>query len=67
MPLQGVFYDPVDKGNALTLSFGHQEIEVDHIIEAPIEIWASHSSNGQIISLEITNKTKEKTILIFKD
>lgn len=67
MPLQAVFYDPVGKGNALTLSFGHQEIEVDHVIEAPTEIWSTHSSNGQKISLEITNNTKEKTLLIFKD
>ncbi|ABZ76943.1 hypothetical protein Shal_2384 [Shewanella halifaxensis HAW-EB4] len=65
-PLLAIDYDPVTKGNKLTISTGVNAIDYSHSINEPNEIWQQQDDNGKVISLEIKNQANTSTIIAFK-
>ena len=67
LPLLELVYDPVGKGDALTIGLGHEKVEFSHVIESPNEIWEIHDINGQVQAMEITDQNDTLGILCFED
>ncbi|GIU36738.1 DUF5335 domain-containing protein [Shewanella schlegeliana] len=65
-PLLAIDYDPVNKGDKLTISTGTNSIDYTHTISEPNKIWQQQDDNGKVISLEIINQTNTSTIITFK-
>jgi len=65
-PLLAIDYDPVNKGNNITISTGINTIDYMHTISVPNEIWHQQDDNGKVISLEIKNLANTNTIITFK-
>lgn len=63
MPLWVPIYDPVGKGNDLTVEIGRDEIAYSHTIEAPNEVWQERDDNGKVVALEIKTEDGTQTIL----
>ncbi|MGS0680759.1 DUF5335 family protein [Shewanella sp. 125m-7] len=64
-PLLAIDYDPVNKGNKLTISTGKNAIDYSHTISDPKVIWQQQDENGKVISLEIINVSNTSTIITF--
>ena len=63
MPLWALIYDPVGKGNDLTVEIGRDEVAYSHTIEAPNEVWQERDDNGKVVALEIKTEDGTQTIL----
>jgi len=63
MPLRSLIYDPVGKGNDLTIEIGRDEVAYGHTIEAPNEVWQEQDENGRVVALEIKTEDGNQTIL----
>lgn len=62
-PLFSFIYDPVDKGNDLTIEIGREQVAYGHTIEAPTEVWQKQDDNGKVVALEIKADGKTQTIV----
>ncbi len=68
LPLQHFVLDPVDKGDALTIALGHKGVEFTHVVNSPIKITEFFNpKNGQVVSIEITDKNYSLITLSFKN
>jgi len=63
MPLRSLIYDPVGKGNDLTIEIGRDEVAYGHTIEAPNEVWQEQDENGRVVALEIKTEDGTQTVL----
>ncbi|HEY9599998.1 MAG TPA: DUF5335 family protein [Allocoleopsis sp.] len=62
-PLLSLMYDPVDKGNDLTIEIGRTQVAYAHTIDAPQEVWQAQDDNGKVIALEIKADAGNQAIL----
>ena len=62
-PLWSLVYDPVDKGNSLTIATGRNEVTYSHTIVAPKTVWEAQNTNGKVVALEIVDRSNAQTIL----
>lgn len=66
LPLLDLALDPVGKGDAVTLTLGKAEDDYTHFVESPIELIESFNpENGEVVSLEITDKNMNVVSLLF--
>ncbi len=65
-PLWSLVYDPVDKGNDLTIETGRDEVNYAHTVPAPKIVWERQDSNGKVTALEIIDEGNTQTILHLK-
>ncbi|MBE9043561.1 DUF5335 family protein [Pleurocapsales cyanobacterium LEGE 10410] len=65
-PLWSLVYDPVDKGNDLTIETGRDEVNYAHTVLAPKIVWERQDSNGKVTALEIIDEGNTQTILHLK-
>lgn len=63
MPLRSLMYDPVGKGNDVTVEIGRDEVAYGHTIEAPSEVWQEQDDSGKVVALQIKAEDGEQTIL----
>lgn len=62
-PLWSLVYDPVGKGNDLTIEIGRNEVAYGHTIDSPNELWQEQDDNGKAIALEIKAESGSQTIV----
>ena len=62
-PLWSLVYDPVEKGNDLTIATGKEEVNYAHTILAPKVVWSAQDTNGKVTALEILDESNAQTIL----
>jgi hypothetical protein len=65
-PLWSLVYDPVNKGNDLTIATGQGEVTYAHTILAPKTVWEAQDKNGKVVALEIVDQSSTQTILQLK-
>lgn len=63
--LRDIDYDPLGKGNNMTLTLGYSEDLFIHIISAPTELILHEENNGAVSTLEIIDRNGEVTYLRF--
>ena len=61
-----VDYDPQDKGDDIVIATGRDAIDYTHTIVAPTEVWEEEDENGNIVSLEITDRSGVRTVVNVK-
>lgn len=66
LPLLSINYDPKEKGDRLTISTGKQQIEYEHEVDAPKEIWVEQDPSGRGEAMEIVSETGVRTIVSFE-
>jgi hypothetical protein len=64
-PVLSLEYDPVNKGNAIIISSGVDEVVYEHAVEGPAELTASLDPDGRLDSLEILDQNGARTKLNF--
>jgi hypothetical protein len=64
--LVAIDYDTVSKGNDFVISFGESSPPTSHVIDAPIALWRTQNSSGDVVSLEIASENGLHTIVKFK-
>jgi hypothetical protein len=64
-PFLSLEYDPVNKGNAIIISSGVDEVAYEHPVEGPAELTANLDSDGRLDSLEILDRNGARTKLNF--
>lgn len=62
-PLWSFVYDPVGKGNELTIEIGRDEVAYGHTIYAPNEVWQEQDDNGKVIALQIKADDRTQAIV----
>ena len=65
-PLMSIVYDPPDKDNNLAIETGKDEVNYAHNITAPTQVREAQDENGEVMALEIEDKSGTKTILRFE-
>lgn len=66
MLFQSLVFDPPGKGDALSIALSSDSGGLSHVIDSPLQILEVHNKQGQVISLEITNKEDVLTLVLFK-
>lgn len=66
MHLQSIVYDPVEKGNALSISLKSESGEFTHVVDSPVEINEVHNKQGIVIALEIQDSAEVLTLVLFR-
>jgi len=64
-PFLSLEYDPVNKGNAIIVSSGVDEVASEHQVEGPAELTANLDPDGGLDSLEILDQNGARTKLNF--
>jgi hypothetical protein len=64
-PFLSLEYDPINKGNAIIISSGVDEVAYEHPVEGPTELTANLDPNGRLDSLEILDQNGARTKLNF--
>jgi len=64
-PFLSLEYDPVNKGNAIIISSGVDEVAYEHPVEGPAELTANLDPDGRLDSLEILDQNGARTKLNF--
>jgi hypothetical protein len=64
-PFLPLKYDPVNKGNAIVISSGVDEVAYEHSVEGPAELTANLDPDGRLDSLEILDQNGARTKLNF--
>lgn len=62
-PLWSLIYDPVDKGNNLTIEIGRDTVSYAHAIHAPSDVWEKRDENGKAVALEILAEDGTQTVI----
>jgi hypothetical protein len=65
-PLFAIDYDPANKGDALTISTGLDDVDYTHKISAPVEIFEFQNEYGKMLALEVISRDGARTTLVFK-
>lgn len=65
MPLFGIDYDPISKGDDMTISLGKNSPEFSHVVKAPVEFWESHDDNGVVEQIRIIDQNNGEINLTF--
>jgi len=55
-PLRSLIYDPVNKGNDLTIEIGRDRVAYADTIQAPTAIWEAQDENGMVVALVVLQK-----------
>ena len=63
--LRDIEYDPLGKGNNMTLTLGYSEDLFIHIVSVPTELILHEENNGAGSTLEIIDRNGEVTYLRF--
>ncbi len=63
--LRDIDYDPLGKGNNMTLTLGYSEDIFIHIVSAPTEFILHEENKGAVSTLEIIDRNGEVTYLRF--
>ena len=66
MPFQSIVYDPVGKGDALSIALKSESGALSHVIDSPVQINAVHNKQGEVISLEVTDSEEALTLILFR-
>jgi hypothetical protein len=64
-PFLALEYDPVNKGDAIIISSGMDEVAYEHPVEGPAELTANVDPDGRLDSLEILDQNGARTKLNF--
>jgi hypothetical protein len=64
-PFLSLEYDPVNKGNAIIVSAGENEVSYEHPVENPVQLTANLGPDGRLDSLEILDQNGVRTKLNF--
>ena len=62
-PLLSLVYDPVGKGNDLTIEIGRDQVAYAHTIDAPNKVWQQQDENGKVVALEIKADDRTQAIV----
>ncbi|OPY64603.1 MAG: hypothetical protein A4E57_03486 [Syntrophorhabdaceae bacterium PtaU1.Bin034] len=66
LPLLAINYDPRSKGDIVTISTGRKEVEYEHVVEAPTQIWVGQDSAGRFEAMEIINEKGDHVVVSFE-
>jgi hypothetical protein len=66
VPLLSINYDPRDKGDLVMISTGHKEVQYEHQIPSPKEVWVEQGSLGDSQAMEIISENGNHTVVSFK-
>jgi Family of unknown function (DUF5335) len=62
-PLIAVIYDHPRKRNDLVIEVGRDQMTVGHIVYSPTEVFMEQNSNGQIITICISDAAQSQTLI----
>ncbi|RXP44778.1 hypothetical protein EC396_16585 [Lutibacter sp. HS1-25] len=65
IPLMSVNYNYQFKGYDMVISVGGDAVELNHIINAPLELWETQNDYGDITSIEIIDFNNNEYIVTF--
>ena len=65
IPLMSVNYDSQLKGYDMVISVGVDSMKLNHIINAPLELWETQNDSGDVTSMEIIDFNNNEYILTF--
>lgn len=65
IPLMSVNYDSQLKGDDMVISVGVDSMKLNHIINAPLELWETQNDCGDVTSMEIIDYNNNEYILTF--
>jgi hypothetical protein len=63
LPLLSINYDPRGKGDVVLISTGKKEVEYEHAIDSPQEIWVEQDQEGRGKALEIIGTNGDHTVV----
>jgi hypothetical protein len=63
LPLLSINYDPREKGDAVLISTGRKEVEYEHTVDSPQEIWVEQDPEGRGKAMEIIGEKGDHTIV----
>jgi hypothetical protein len=64
-PFLSLEYDPANKGNAIIVSAGENEVSYEHPVENPVQLTANLDPDGHLDSLEILDQNGARTKINF--
>ncbi len=65
VPLLSINYDPREKGDVVRISAGHTEVEYEHRVPSPKEVWVEEDSDGRGQAMEIISENGDRTVVNF--
>lgn len=65
IPLVSVDYSSQFKGFDMVISVGMNNIKLNHIIDAPLELWETQNESGDVTAMEIIDHHNHEYILTF--
>lgn len=67
VPLLGVDYDPVGKGDDIVVSIGRESVDWTHTINAPVSVFELQDESGNVMQLIVVDKSSTTTRVILVD
>lgn len=64
LPLLSINYDPKEKGDVVLIAAGSKEIEYEHTVDSPKEIWVEQDQEGHGKAMEIIGEKGDHTIVL---
>lgn len=65
VPLVSVDYSSQFKGFDIVISVGINNVKLNHIITAPLELWETKNESGDVTAMEIIDYDNHEYILTF--
>jgi hypothetical protein len=65
IPLMSINYTSQSKGFDMVISVGMGAVKLNHIINAPLELWETQNKKGDVTSMEIIDYNNNEFILTF--
>lgn len=65
IPLMSINYESQLKGDDMVISVGVDSMKLNHIINAPLELWETQNDSGDVTSMEIIDYNNNEYILTF--
>jgi hypothetical protein len=65
IPLMSVNYEYQFKGCDMVISVGGDSVELNHIINAPLELWETQNDYGDVTAIEIIDFYNNEYIVTF--
>jgi hypothetical protein len=62
-PLMAMVYDPVSKGNKLTIETGKDEVTYAHTVDSPKEVLTGQDANGIMLAVQIRDAAGIPTLI----
>jgi hypothetical protein len=66
VPLLSINYDPRDKGDVLRIATGRREVEYEHRIVSPKEVWVADDEKGRNNAMEIIGENDDHIVVSLK-